>query len=117
MTMPRLQFPTDRIVGTVEWDGSWSDERGPVLATGSVAVPDGVAVRLEIEPLLGCEPTGRGHWSMVRAREPLRLDFVRALPSAVIESVSIRSADEASFDALATSRRSSSALPRLDRLR
>ena len=39
-SVPVIQFPTDAIVGTLDWNGSWSDERGPVLATGSVEVPD-----------------------------------------------------------------------------
>lgn len=27
--VPILEFPTDRIVGTLDWNGSWTDERGP----------------------------------------------------------------------------------------
>ena len=27
--MPILEFPTNRIVGTLDWSGSWTDERGP----------------------------------------------------------------------------------------
>jgi hypothetical protein len=98
--MPLLQFPTDRIVGTVEWDGSWTDERGPVLATGTVQVPDGVAVGLVILAVLGSEPTGGGSWSTIPTWEPVHLGFLRDLPRDDIESLSIRSADEASFDAV-----------------
>ncbi len=63
INMPLLQFPTDRIVGTVDWDGSWNDEHGPVLATGTVHVPNGVRVSLEVQALRGSEPTGGGSWS------------------------------------------------------
>jgi hypothetical protein len=98
--MPLLQFPTDRIVGTVDWDGSWNDEQGPVLATGSVQVPDGVRVSLEVQALRGSEPTGGGGWSTLPVQEPVHLGFIRDLPADGIESVSVRSADEASFEAV-----------------
>ncbi|HZM57733.1 MAG TPA: hypothetical protein VFC03_22195, partial [Acidimicrobiales bacterium] len=99
--MPLLQFPTSRIVGTVEWDGSWTDERGLVLATGSVQVPDGAGVSLEIQSLRGSEPMGDGNWHAIPAQEPVHLGFVRDLPRDVIESVSVvGSADEGSFDAV-----------------
>ncbi len=72
--MPILQFPTDRIVGTVGRDASWAEGRGPVLATGAVQVPDGVEVNLEIRPLLGSEPIDGGSWRMIRAGpSPLRI--------------------------------------------
>jgi hypothetical protein len=100
--MPILQFPTARIVGTLEWDASWTEERGPVLATGAVQVPDGVEVNLEIRPLLGSEPIDGGSWSMIPAPEPVSFGFVRDLPPDVIASLSVaRSADEGSFDAVA----------------
>jgi hypothetical protein len=98
--MPRIQFPTDHIVGTVEWDGSWTDERGPVLATGSVQVPEGVGVSLHIRPLRGSEPKRGGSWTMIPAQSPIHVGFVRDLPPDVIESVLVRSADEGSFDAV-----------------
>ena len=99
--MPALRFPTDRIVGTLSWKGSWSDEHGPVLATGSVEVPDGVAVSMEVQLLLGSEPSGRGSWSMIPAQEAVDLGFVRDLPADAVESLSIPSAHEESFAAVA----------------
>jgi hypothetical protein len=96
-----LRFPPDRIVGVVEWDGSWSDTDGPVLATGSVQVTDGVGVGLEVASLLGAESAGGGSWTIIPAQEPVDLGFLRDLPRDVVESVSVRSADETSFEAVA----------------
>lgn len=98
--MPLLHFPTDRIVGTVDWDGSWTDDRGPVLASGAVQIPDGVEVSLDIRALLGSEPAGDGSWSTIPAQEPVHLGFLRDLPRDAIEAMSVGLADEASFDAV-----------------
>ena len=99
--MPILQFPTDRIIGTVEWLGSWTDERGPVLATGSVTVPDGVTVSLDVQAVHGTESTGGGSWTIDVAQEAVDLSFLRELPDTCVESLRLRSSDEATFDAVA----------------
>lgn len=99
--MPNLQFPTDRIVGTLDWDGSWTDERGPVLATGSVSVPDDVAVSLEVQTVRGTESTGGGSWTVDVAQDPVDLRFLRDLPANGVESLTLHASDEATFDAVA----------------
>jgi integrase len=66
-------------VGVVEWEGSWTDEQGPVLATGSVQVPDGADVSLEIASYTGKEPEGGGSWSLIPGQEPVDLGFVTRL--------------------------------------
>lgn len=99
--MPILQFPTDRIVGIVEWDGSWSYENGPVLATGSVHVPDDVPISLEVQALRGKESAGPGGWTFDVAQDAVDLEFLRRLPDACIKSLDLKSGDEATFDAVA----------------
>jgi hypothetical protein len=101
IVVPILEFPSDRIVGVVRWNGSRTDERGPVLATRSVVVPDDTPVSLEISSLQGSEPTRGGGWSMIPRQEPVDLAFVRALPTDAIESVSLRSEVETSFEVIA----------------
>ena len=56
--MTVLRFPTDRIVGTLDRNGSWSAETGPVLPRGDVDVPDGAVVRWEVQELRAVEPSG-----------------------------------------------------------
>jgi hypothetical protein len=98
--MPLLQFPTERIVGVLAWSTQEIGD-GPVLATGSVQVPAQVEVNLEIQSLQGSERAGDDAWRLIPAGKPVDLAFVRELPPDGIESVSVVSADEASFDALA----------------
>jgi hypothetical protein len=99
--VPNLQFPTDRIVGTLDWNGSWTDERGPVLATGSVSVPDDVAVSLRVQAVRGTASTGGGSWSVDVAQDPVDLGFLRDLPATDVESVTLHRSVEATFDAVA----------------
>ena len=96
--MTVLRFPTDRIVGTLDWNGSWSAETGPVLARGDVDVPDGAVVRLEVQELRAVEPSGG--WGPVPSFHPVDLGFLADLPPDGIGSMSVRSADERSFGAL-----------------
>lgn len=99
--MPILQFPTDQIVGTVEWLGSWTDEHGPVLATGSVNVPDDITVSLDVQAVRGTESTGGGSWTIDVAQETVDLRFLRELPDDCIDSLTLNSSDETTFDAVA----------------
>lgn len=99
--MPAFQFPTDRIVGTLDWNGSWTDERGPVLATGMVNVPGDVAVSLEVQAVRGVESRGGGRWSVDVAREAVDLGFLRDLPADGVESLTLHRSDEATFGAVA----------------
>lgn len=99
--MPIFQFPFDQIVGTLDWDGSWTDERGPVLATGSVDVPDAVALSLDVQAVRGSESTGGGSWSVDVSMDPVDLGFLRELPADGVESLTLHSNDEATFGAVA----------------
>lgn len=99
--MPILEFPTDTIVGTVEWVDSWTDERGPVLATGSVNVPDDVQVSLSIQAVRGSSSTSGGGWTLDFAQDPVDLGFLRKLPVDRVESLTIESSSAISFDAVA----------------
>jgi hypothetical protein len=78
--MPRLRFPADQAVGTLEWSGSEAQE--PVLALGEIVVPEGVEVTLEVEIITSVhrsgpgQHTGTGLWfelkgGSVAARGPL----------------------------------------------
>lgn len=89
--MVAFSFPTSHIVGTLEWNGSWNAETGPLLATGIVEVPDGVDVALRVEPVEGALPTGEGAWRTVRGPGSVDLSFLAALPPAGIRSLSLYS--------------------------
>jgi hypothetical protein len=95
-----LEFPMDRVVGTVHWAGSSTDGYDPILATGVVEVPDDAKVDLQIQAVTGPEPSGSGVWDFVAARGLVDLGFVNRLPPDGIESIFIQTADEATFDAL-----------------
>jgi hypothetical protein len=95
-----LRFPDDRIVGTVGWAGSWSDLRGPVLATGPVVVPDTVDVSVTLQLIAGTEATGGGCWTIHPAPGLLDLGFVADLPAGAISSLSVRAIDESKFGAI-----------------
>lgn len=99
--MPTLEFPTDTIVGTVEWMGSWADDRGPILATGSVNVPNDAQVSLSVQAVRGSRATGGGAWTLDFAQQPVDLGFLRNLPADRVESLTVESRSEASFDAVA----------------
>lgn len=98
--MPLLQFPTDRIVGTLDWNGSWTDERGPVLATGAVSVPDDVTVRLDVQTVRGSRADGGGSWSIDIAPDPVNLRFLSDLPENSIESLTLHRSDEVTIVAI-----------------
>ena len=93
-----LRFPDEDAVGTLDWIGA---PPGPNLARGVVDVPDGVAVSLEVMPIERVAREGAQAWSVHPAPGPLALDFLQALPTDVIDSLSLRSAVVAStLDAL-----------------
>jgi len=90
--MPELVFPSDRVVGELDWLGA---PIGGVPATGRVVVPDGVGVDLTV-PGFSDSPDGG------RLMNPAAdLGFLRELPPDGIEALRIRAAPEASLDALA----------------
>ncbi len=102
--MRALTFPADVIVGNLDWAGSWSDERGPVLATGTVLVPDDAEIELHTEALSGSErDPGGASWSLIpdRRRPELDLGFLRQLPADAITSLSLGRSAAGSVSALA----------------
>jgi cold shock CspA family protein len=58
-TSPRrvLPFPAHEVVGTLEWVGSYSRERGPVLATGNVETRDDQTISLDVHRVDSVNPT------------------------------------------------------------
>lgn len=86
-----LSFPTDRIVGTLDWAAPWNPDTGPALATGRIQVPDGTAVSLDIRPAAGSRPSGGGGWEVLadNSGRPIDLAFLRELPPDSIESLSL----------------------------
>jgi hypothetical protein len=111
--MRHLSFPTDEIVGTLDWLDSWDDEVGPVLATGVVEVPDDVEVDLSVHRVQSVErdPFSGGGFITNRITEegevvteqtsgqgwvlsggsgpPLHLGFLRELPADSMTSLSM----------------------------
>jgi hypothetical protein len=97
-----LRFPTDHVVGTLDWPAPFDPETGPTLACGVVTVPDGVDVRLDVQSLAGTRPTGGGAWELLTDHRPVDLGFLRDLPADVIVSISLtRDVVESSVAALA----------------
>jgi hypothetical protein len=84
-----LNFPEDRIVGTLGWIGSYSEQTGPVLATGTVEVPDDQRIGLRVGEILGAEPQPGGGWSMFPAQRPDDLIFLERLPGDAIDSLGL----------------------------
>jgi len=108
--MRHLSFPTDEIVGTLDWLGSWNDDKGPVLATGVVDVPDDLEVSLTVHRVgsVRRDPLGGGgfitssittdevvaeqspvqSWALSgRSGPPLHLGFLRELPADSLTSL------------------------------
>lgn len=115
--MRYLSFPTDQIVGTLDWLGAWSrTEEPPILATGVVEVPDDTEVSLSVLPIHSVErdPFGGGGFITSRVTRdgevvtertssqswrlsggggsPLHLGFLQDLPSDSIKSLSMTGA-------------------------
>ncbi len=82
----RLTFPDDRIVGTVGWAGAWQPDRGPVLATGAVTVPEGARIDLHVDAIESSTPDDREGWTLETSMQPVNLDFLRHLPRDAIEA-------------------------------
>lgn len=85
-----LAFPKDEVVGTLEWIGSRIDESGPVLARGTVEVPDGAEVALTITRVVNLERTHDGGWSYGGdADNPVDLAFLEALDPSCVHSLTL----------------------------
>src|SRR5260221_12387632 len=94
--MPRLRFPADLAVGTLDWPGS--EAQAPVLARGDVLIPRGAEVSLDVEiitsvrrfdpgedapawiELGGVTVTGAAGYSVEGSGQPVHLGFLRELP-------------------------------------
>jgi hypothetical protein len=88
--MPIITFPTDRIVGSLDFLGAWDLESGPVLATGSVVVPNDRPVSFDAHWISTVERGGDG-WSLSHHGDPLDLDFLADLPPDAIEALHLYS--------------------------
>lgn len=99
--VPRLVFPAGRIVGHLHWDGSYTEETGPVLATGTVDAPDDRPVELSLTECSGAQRLPRGGWTMQPTNQPTDLQFLYALPSNAIESLELSHVVADSFGAVA----------------
>lgn len=96
--MATLRFPDNVAVGTLDWIGA---PPGPKIAQGTVELPDGVPVALDVSPIAGVERQGAESWFLHPAPGPLALDFIRDLPPDAISSLSLHSsASESSLTAL-----------------
>jgi hypothetical protein len=96
-----LRFPSDRIVGSLEWLGSWDVTRGPVLATGDVVVPDDRPVSLSAHSVLSVERHGDG-WQTIGGKDPVHLGFIAELPGDAVDSLHLsRSLVPGSFESVA----------------
>jgi hypothetical protein len=100
--MPRLTFPTDRIVGHLDWVGAWHPDRGPVLARGSVEVPDDVEIALKVAALTSTTPHPGGGCDLLPdyAHPAVDLEFLVDLPPASIASLSMGRCDPGSMAVL-----------------
>ncbi|WP_375499368.1 hypothetical protein [uncultured Jatrophihabitans sp.] len=96
-----LSFPTDRIVGVLDWNGSWDTQTGPVLATGVVRVPDDGEVQLKVSAVSRTEPAGDGWQIITEPGDPaVDLGFLNYLAPNIIGSISLGHVDASSFSAL-----------------
>lgn len=96
-----LVFPADRVVGVLDWAGSWDPQSGPVLATGVVRVPGDGAVQLTVSAISRAEPWGSG-WQLINepGNPAVDVSFLRHLPAAIIGALSLGRVDAASFTAV-----------------
>lgn len=88
--MRALAFPEDEVVGTLDWAGSWTAS-GPVLATGSVEVPEGAEISLNVTRVEQLQPTGPGTWTYQEGvGDPVDLRFLHALDPKDLHSLTLR---------------------------
>ena len=135
--MRSLSFPTDEIVGTLDWLGSWSGEEGPVLATGVIDVPDDAEVSLSVhrvesverDPFSGggftnsrvtsdgvvvSEQTSGQGWRLSGGNgPPLHLGFLRELPPDGITSLHLSGSTTVLAESLSALPHLASSLKRL----
>ena len=98
--VPVLSFPTDRIVGTLDWDTSWEEAGGPVFARGEVQVPDG-DVGLTVQAVTEVGSAEGGSWWSQPSSIPVDLGFLRDFPVDGLRSLTVASAVEESMQAVA----------------
>ena len=81
-----LVFPSERIVGWLDWRGSWKPETGPILATAQVEVPDDPSLALTVYPIMAVVRHGDA-WSKKFSSEPVDLDFLTRLPGDAVTAL------------------------------
>jgi hypothetical protein len=82
-------FPTSQVAGTLEWSSSWDPERGPVFATGEVAIPDDEEIAFSGGIIESVGGHADGLWSWSSGLRPLDLAFLRELPSDAFVAVTL----------------------------
>jgi hypothetical protein len=89
-------------VGHLDWGGAWHPDRGPVLARGSVEVPNDVEIELNVAALTSTTPHPRGSWGLLPdyAHPVVDLEFLVDLPAASITSLSLGRIDPGSMAVL-----------------
>ena len=98
--MAILQFPDDTPRGVLAWVGSYSEETGPVLAFGTVEVPDDQPISLDVHSATGLQHNAGGGWSSSGSGQPSDLGFLRDLPEAVISALSFQKVVASSVPAI-----------------
>lgn len=98
----QLTFPTDRIVGDLDFPGAWDPVHGPFLATGTVTVPDDQDIRLHVHAITDVTASGHGSWTINDdpAHTIADLAFLADLPPNVIHALDLRRVDPATFPAV-----------------
>jgi hypothetical protein len=98
--VPVLSFPDDRCVGQLAWPGSYSEEKGPVLAQGVVVVPAGVTVAMVTWNVTRSHQNDTGGWHLTGNGHPIDLTFIESLPDGVIDDLRLGCVEEATLPVL-----------------
>jgi hypothetical protein len=98
----QLTFPSDRIVGWLDWPGAWDPVHGPFLATGSVTVPDGEEISLKVNGITDVDASDDDTWTINDdpAHPISDLAFLAELPPDAIHRLDLRRVDPATFSAV-----------------
>ncbi len=95
-----LTFPDDRVVGHLDWVGAWSVERGFVLATGQVEVPDDQEISLRVMQVTDTERHG-ATWQASGDGSPVDIDFLTRLAPTTLTSLTLGRVTPGSYPAVA----------------
>ena len=95
-----LTFPEDRVVGLLDWLGAWSADRGLVLATGQVEVPDDQEISLRLMEVTSTERHG-DTWQASGDAGPVDIDFLTRLAPTALTSLTLGRVTPGSYPAVA----------------